>query len=131
MYSPNQYCFENNKYYIFLVRESPKLSTTQSALWPVLFNIIFHSIIQTARLREKFIEWNLCVLFPQQRGSRIFHSKKFLSRLDQKSYRSPSTVLIISCHKLLKIEFSRNIFKVFSNIKLHEIQSRCIRVIPI
>jgi len=74
----------NNKYYILWVRESPKLSTTQSPLWPVLFNIIFHSIVQTARLREKFIEWNLNVLFSQQHGSGMFHSKNFLSRLDQK-----------------------------------------------
>ena len=45
-------------------------------------------------------------------------------------YRSTSTAHIIHCHNLLKFEFSRQIFKVFSEIKLHKYTSSVIRVIP-
>jgi hypothetical protein len=45
--------WKSNKYFIFRVRESRQLSSTQSALWPVRLFIIFHIITQTARSLEK------------------------------------------------------------------------------
>jgi len=38
--------------------------------------------------------------------------------------------IIIICHISMNLEFSPQIFKIFSNIKLHEIPSSWIRIIP-
>ena len=124
------FALKNNKYYKFWVIDSPKLSTTQTSPWPVLFNIIFHIIIQTAWLREKFIKRNILALFSLQRGTRNFLSKNFFYReLIKNFYRSSSKVLIILCHHLMKLEFSRHILNNFCNIILHVIPSSGICVI--
>ena len=59
----------------------------------------------------------------------FFHSKKISSILDQNCISVFKCSTHYSCHNLMKFEFSQQIFKEFSNIKFHEIQSSGIRVI--
>jgi len=116
-------------YYIIWLRETPKFSITQSGLQPVWFNIIFHSIIWIAQFRKKFIERNKCVCFLYKTVREFFILKGFIETWSETTYRSSYTVLNI-CHNLMNLEFSRQTFKIISNIKLHEFPSSGIRFIP-
>jgi len=60
----------------------------------------------------------------------ISHSKKNWARCDQKSILILMTIARYSCQILMKLEFSRQIFKKYSNVKLHENASSGSRVVP-
>ena len=115
--------------YIF-VRESPKLSTTIITICPVWFNIIFHIITSNARFRENFINRHTRVLFfSKNLFDNFFILRNFLRDLIKKCISVCKYSTHYSCHNLMNIESSQQIFKVISNIKFHEIQSSGIRVI--
>jgi hypothetical protein len=60
----------------------------------------------------------------------IFHSRKKWARYDQKRILVFMLSTLYSCPILMKLEFSRQIFEKYSNIKFHENPCSGSRVVP-
>ena len=82
-------------------------------------------------LRKNVTEYKLCVsIFSTTFIWNISHSKKECARYDKKNvHRSLRKVAVYSCQILMKIEFSRQIFKKSSNLEFHENPSSGSRVV--
>jgi len=90
-----------------------------------------HIISQTARFFKTVIEYKTCVLiFSTNYVRNIFHSKKNWARCDHKRTLAVTWNAHYSYHILIKLEFSRQIFAKYSNIKFHENPSSRSRVVP-
>ena len=75
--------------------------------------------------RKKVIEHKMCVLiFSTAFVWSVFHSKH-LAKCDRKCILVFMWSTLYSCPILMKLEFSRQIFEKFSNIKFHENPCSC------
>jgi hypothetical protein len=80
---------------------------------------LFHILSLTAQFSEKFTEYKMCVLFSLQLLSETFPVIREFSYILLYMYVS----LYYSCWILIKLEFSWEILKKYSNTKFHEIPS--------
>ena len=80
---------------------------------------------------RKAVEHKICVLnFSKTFVWNIFHSKNNRARYDQKCMLVFMYSTDHSCQVLLKLEFSRQIFEKYSNIRFHENPSSVSCVVP-
>ena len=91
-----------------------------------------HIISQMARFqKKKVVEHKTCILiFSTTFVWNIFHSKKTWARYDQRCISVFTYTTHYYCLILMKIEFSWQIFEIYSNIKFHENPSSGSRVVP-
>jgi len=79
--------------------------------------------------KKKLLNTKWVLFFSTSFVWNISHSKKSTARYDQKSIPVFMQSTRYSCPKIVKIEFSWNIFEKYSNIKFHENTSSGSRVV--
>jgi hypothetical protein len=93
-------------------------------LWlaPLMHSLQYFSTFSHKRHDfRKFIGHNMCVLsFPTTFVCRILHSEKKWARYDKKCILVFIQSTLYSYPILMKLQFSRQIFEKYSNIKFHE-----------
>jgi len=81
--------------------------------------------------KKNFIEHKMCVsTFSTIFVWNIFHSRKYWARYDQKCSLFFINSTRYSCPILMKLEFSRQVFEKYSNIRFHKNPSSGSRVVP-
>jgi len=99
-------------------------------MWPVrLYNILPYFLISCTIFEKKLIEQQLCVLVFSTNLSVTFLILRRTERDRSKSYIGLHVKARHSCQILMKLEFSRQIFEKYSNIKFHENPSSGSRVV--
>ena len=83
------------------------------------------------RKKKLLLNIEMCILiFPTTFVWNISHSKKYWAGYNKKCILVLVYSTFYSCHILMKIEFSRQIFEKYSNIKFHENPSNGNRGVP-
>jgi hypothetical protein len=100
-------------------------------LWPVWFyNTFPHYLINGTILGRNYLTQNVCFDFPYNFIWNISHYKTNSARYYHKRTSVFMQITRYSCHILMKLEFSRQIFENYSNIKFYENPSNGRRVFP-
>ena len=129
--------WKRNEYYILWVYVFSLRYPASSAhapyyyLWPApLYNIFLNYLINGPILENALLNTKCVLIFFTTFVWNISHSKKNWGRYYRKCVLVFTYSIFYSCPILMKLEFTRQIFEKFSNIKFHENPSSGRRVVP-
>jgi hypothetical protein len=112
---------KSNKYYIFWVSVCSLRYPARNAHAPYCHVSPFSTLCHKRHdFREKVIQHKMCVLILSTTFVwNISHSEQIWTRYDHKCISVFMYSTGYSCQILMKLEFSRQIFQKYSNIKFH------------
>jgi hypothetical protein len=99
-------------------------------LLPVRLHHIFPRPHKRHDFRTSFVEHKMCFDFPRLLVRNISYSKRKWARYCHKCARVLMKSIRYSCQILLKLEFSRQIFEKYTNMKFNENPSIVTPVVP-